>query len=114
VQVHGVPEIDQHAFFDPDPPSGAVPSVASFTMRYTRSGRPRLVQPTTSEPNSATNWAGVMWTATGSGTFSVAYTAGSFSVQAGPTASAAQFGEMGFEQNGVFLHDPLDPGTAVR
>jgi hypothetical protein len=101
--VHDVPEIDQHAFFDPDPPFGAVPSLASFTMSYTRSGRPRLVQPTTSDPNSATNWAGVMWNATGSATFSFAYTDGTLSIHdAAPTASDGQFGEMGFERNGVF------------
>jgi hypothetical protein len=110
VTVHNLPEIDQHAFFDPTPPFGAVPSVASFTMSFTRSGAPRLVQPTTSDPNSATNWAGVMWTATGSSTFSVAYTDGTFAFHAtGPTNSAGQFGEMGYEQNGVFL--PGQGGT---
>jgi hypothetical protein len=102
VQVRNVPEIDQHAFFDPDPPYGAVPSVTSFTMTYTFSGTPRFVQPTTHDPNSATNWSGEMWPATGSANFSVAYTNGSFSLS-GVTSSGGQFGELGFERNGVFL-----------
>jgi hypothetical protein len=100
--VRNVPEIDQHAFFDPDPPYGAVPSVASFTMSYTRSGRPHVMRPTSSDPLSPTNWGGVVWNASGTSTFSVAYTDGSFAFH-GSTSSDGQFGEVVFERNGVFL-----------
>jgi hypothetical protein len=102
VRLHNVPTIDTFTFYDPLPPSGNVPSVTSFTQTYTRSGSPRQVKPTSVDPVSAFNWAGEMWMATASVTFSVAHADGSFSAQ-GAGESNGQFGEVGFERNGVFL-----------
>ena len=113
LQVRNVPVIDQHGFYDPNPPSGFVPSVVSFTMSYTRSGSPRQVRPLSTDPTSAFNWAGEMWNATGSVSFSAAYTDSSFAMQ-GSADSTGQFGEMGYEHNGVFLHQPPNPGTTAR
>lgn len=45
-----------------------------------------------------------MWDATNSGTFSVAYSDGSFSAQ-GSFSSGANFGEMGTERNGSFVDE---------
>ena len=57
---------------------------------------------TSSDPLSPFNWAGEMWMATNSGTFSVAYADGSFSAS-GSFDSAGNFGEMGTERNGLFV-----------
>jgi len=89
-------------FYDPLPPSGNVPSMVSFTQTYTRTGSPRQVKPTSTAPVSPFNWAGEIWMATASVAFSVAHTDGSFSAQ-GTGQSNGQFGEVGFERNGLFL-----------
>jgi hypothetical protein len=104
VRLSNVPETDQFTFYDPLPPSGHVPSVTSFEMRYTRSGAPRRVQPTSSDPTSPFNWAGEMWAATGTVTFTAAYTDGSFVVQGSGRSAPSDFGELGTESNGVFVH----------
>ncbi len=83
-----------------------VPATVSFNITYTKSGTPRNVQPTSSDPLSPFAWAGEMWTATNSGTFSLAYNDGSFSAS-GSFSSSGNFGEMGTEQNGSFATDRL-------
>jgi hypothetical protein len=103
ISLVDVPEIDTFTFYDPYPPSGNVPSVTSFTMAYTRSGAPRQVIPTSSDPTSPFNWAGEMWSATGSVTFSVAYHDGTFSASGSGVSSSTDFGEMGTERNGRFV-----------
>jgi len=99
VHLKNVSLMDQ--FFFPDGP-GKVPATVSFDITFTKSGRPRRVRPTSSDPLSPFNWAGTMWTATNSGTFSMAYNDGSFSAQ-GSFSSAGNFGEMGTERNGSFV-----------
>jgi hypothetical protein len=103
VRLDNVPEVDALTFYDPQPPSGNVAAVTSFTMAYTKVGAPRQVRPTSSAPKSPFNWAGEMWKASGSVTFSAAYGTGNFSVH-GSAKSAGNFGEMGTERNGYFLH----------
>ncbi|HYL84938.1 MAG TPA: hypothetical protein VE263_11935 [Candidatus Angelobacter sp.] len=99
--------VDQFSF-----PGGAgnnlgiagAPATLSFDITYTKSGEPRHVEPTTADRLSPFNWEGEMWTATNSGTFSLAYQDGSFSAQ-GSFDSAGNFGEMGTERNGSFVDD---------
>jgi len=80
-----------------------IPSTLSFDITYTRSGKPRRIVPRSRrDPLSAFDWAGEMWKATNSGTFSVAYNDGSFSAQ-GSFSSSGNFGEMGTERNGIFV-----------
>jgi hypothetical protein len=69
---------------------------------------PRRVRPTSTDPLSPFAWAGEMWMATNSGTFSVAYNDGSFKAQ-GSFSSEGNFGEMGTERNGSFVrHEDED------
>lgn len=79
-----------------------VPVKVSFDVTYTKSGKPRRIIPATRDPLSPLNWAGEMWEATNSGTFSVAYDDGTFSAS-GSFSSSGNFGEMGTERNGSFL-----------
>jgi hypothetical protein len=81
-----------------------IPSTLSFDITYTKSGKPRTVVPTANNSISAFHWAGAMWKATNSGTFSVAYNDGSFSA-AGSFSSSGLFGEMGRERNGIFVDE---------
>jgi hypothetical protein len=111
VRLDNVPVTDQFTFYDPLPPSGNVPSVTSFVMTYTRSGALRRVRPTSTDPTSPFNWAGEMWTASGSCTFAAAYADGSFAVR-GSATSAGQFGELGRERNGLFVHQGSDPAAS--
>ena len=101
VKLKNMPVADTFTFY---PPAGNVPALTSFEMSYTKSGTPRHVEPTSTDPASPFNWAGEMWQATGSVTFSVVYRDGSFAVQ-GNANSAGQFGELGTERNGSFLHE---------
>ncbi len=103
VHLENVPVTDVFTFYDPFPPSGNVPSLTSFTMTYRRSGAPRHVRATSADPTSPFNWDGQMWQATGAATFSVSYLDGSFSAQ-GTSESSGNFGEMGTERNGFFVH----------
>jgi hypothetical protein len=64
-----------------------------------------MIKPTSTDPTSKYNWAGAMWNATSSVKFSVAYADGSFSAQGTGASAATDFGEMGFERNGIFLQD---------
>ena len=103
IHLENVPVVDNFTFYDPFPPSGNVPALASFDMSYTRSGAPRHVRPASDDPTSPFNWAGEMWAATGTVTFSVSYLDGSFSAH-GTANSTGMFGEMGTQRNGFFIH----------
>lgn len=103
IHLVNVPVVDQGSF-----PAGTVttPATVSFDITYTKSGAPRHVRPTSSDPLSPFNWAGKMWTATNSGTFSVKYNDNSFSAQGSFSSDflpAGNFGEMGTERNGSFV-----------
>jgi hypothetical protein len=82
--------------------TGHVPTTVSFNATYTKSGTPRKVRPTSHDPLSPFHWAGEMWKAKNSGTFSVAYNNGRFSAE-GSFSSSGNFGEMGTERNGSFV-----------
>jgi hypothetical protein len=84
--------------------AAGVPATVSFDATYTKMGSPRHVRPTSSDPLSPLNWAGKMWMATNSGTFSISYADGSFSAQ-GNFNSSGNFGEMGTERNGSLLRE---------
>ena len=102
IHLVNVPIVDQGSF----PGPGATPATVSFDITYTKSGAPRHVRPTSSDPLSPFNWAGKMWTATNSGTFSVKYNDNSFSAQGSFSSDflpAGNFGEMGTERNGSFV-----------
>jgi hypothetical protein len=93
--------------------TAGVPATLSFEIIYKKTGSPRYVRPTSSDPLSPFNWAGEMWMATNSGTFSLAYNDGTFSAQ-GSFDSAGNFGEMGTERNGFFVHhDEEDDNDGV-
>jgi hypothetical protein len=105
ISLTNVAVVDQFSF-----PGGAgnnlgiagVPATVSFNITYQKSGEPRHVRPTSADPLSPFDWAGEMWMATNSGTFSLAYNDGSFSAQ-GSFSSSGNFGEMGTERNGSFV-----------
>jgi hypothetical protein len=93
--------------------TSGIPATVSFSITYQKSGYPRRVRPTSEDPLSPFNWAGEMWKATNSGTFSVAYGDGTFSAQ-GSFTSGANFGEMGTERNGSFVRrEDRDEGAAA-
>jgi len=76
----------------------------SFAITYTKApGTARRIRPSTDDPLSPLNWAGKMWDASNSGSFSVAYDDGTFSAS-GTFGSSGNFGEMGTERNGFFVH----------
>lgn len=110
ISLKDVSVVDQFSF-----PYGAgnnlgiagVPATVSFEITYTKSGTPRHVRPTSSDPFSPFNWAGEMWDAKNSGTFKLSYNDGSFSAQ-GSFSSEGNFGEMGTERNGSFVQDGLE------
>ena len=65
-----------------------------------------LMMPASRDPLSPFNWAGKMWTATNSGTFSVNHNDNTFSAQGTFSSDflpAGNFGEMGTERNGSFV-----------
>jgi hypothetical protein len=82
--------------------NSGIPATLTFNATYKKMGTPRSVRPTSADPLSPLNWAGEMWMATNSGSFSVTYDDGSFSAQ-GTFSSAGNFGEMGTERNGSFV-----------
>ena len=103
IHLENVPVVDQGSF---PAGTGTTPATVSFDITYTKSGAPRHVRPTSRDPLSPFNWAGEMWTATNSGTFSVAYNDKSFSAQGTFSSDflpAGNFGEMGTERNGSFV-----------
>jgi len=105
VSLKNVAVVDQFQF-----PGGAGnnlgtagrPAKVSFDITFTKSGAPRHVRPASEDPIGAFSWAGEMWTATNSGTFSVRYDDRSFSAS-GSFSSGSNFGEMGTERNGSFV-----------
>jgi hypothetical protein len=111
ISLKNVSVVDQFRF-----PGGAgnnlgaagVPATVSFDITYTKSGTPRHVAPRSHDPLSPFAWAGEMWRATNSGTFTVAYNDASFSAQGSFSSDTSNpdtsgFGEMGTERNGSFV-----------
>jgi hypothetical protein len=91
--------------------TGTAPVKVTLKAIYTKIGSPRRVRPTSHDPLSPFNWAGEMWMAINSGTFSVKYTDGSFSAS-GDFSSSGSFGEMGTERNGSFVErEDIDDQT---
>lgn len=115
IHLENVPVVDAFSFPPPVPnniapdevnisPYHLVRARTSFQITYTKTpGTARRIRPATEDPLSALNWAGTMWDATNSGSFSVAYDDGSFSAS-GTFNSSGNFGEMGTERNGFFVH----------
>ena len=103
VDLENVALIDQGTF---PIATGNTPATVSFHITYTKSGDQRKVRPTSHDPLSPFTWAGEMWTATNSGTFSVKYDDNSFSAQGSFSSDflpEGNFGEMGTERNGSFV-----------
>ena len=103
IHLESVPVVDQGSF---PAGTGTTPATVSFDITYRKSGGRRHVHPTSRDPLSPFNWAGEMWTATNSGTFSVKYNDNSFSAQGSFSSDflpAGNFGEMGTERNGSFV-----------
>ena len=115
IHLENVPVVDAFTFPPPVPTSNAPDEVnispyqlirarTSFDITYTKTlGTARRIVPSTDDPLSPLNWAGKMWDATNSGSFSLAYDDGTFSAS-GTFASSGNFGEMGAERNGFFVH----------
>ena len=110
VTIHlvDVPVVDAFSF---PPPPQAVPGISpiqlvsaklSFDIVYRKGDNRRQIRPTSHDPLSPFNWAGTMWDSSNSGTFSLRYDDGSFAAS-GSFDSTGNFGEMGFERNGLFL-----------
>jgi hypothetical protein len=115
IHLENVPVVDAFRFPPPVPSNFAADEVnispyqlirarASFDITYTKTkGTERRIRPATDDLLSPLNWAGKMWDATNSGSFSVAYDDGTFSAS-GSFDSSGNFGEMGTERNGFFVH----------
>jgi len=115
IHLENVPVVDAVTFPPPVPASNAPDEVnispyqlnrarTSFDITYTKTpGTARRIRPSTDDPLSPLNWAGKMWNATNSGSFSVVYDDGTFSAS-GTFGSSGNFGEMGTERNGFFVH----------
>jgi hypothetical protein len=121
INLHLVDVPVNDAFTFP-PPAQAVPGISpvqlipaklSLDITYLKGGNPRHVRPRSHDPLSPLNWAGMMEDSTNSGTFSLSYDDGSFSAS-GSFASNGNFGEMGFERNGVFTHEEGDGTEDVQ
>jgi hypothetical protein len=117
ITLTNVAVVDQFKF-----PGGAgnnlgiagVPATVSFKVMYQKSGEPRIVRPTSDDPLSPFNWAGKLWMATNSGTFSVSYNDGSFAAQGSFSSGTSNFGEVGTERNGSFVeHEDRDEAGKV-
>jgi hypothetical protein len=115
IHLENVPVVDAFSFPPPVPTNFAPDEInispyqlirarTSFDITYTKTlGTARRILPSTDDPLSPLNWAGKMWDATNSGSFSVAYDDGTFSAS-GTFGSSGNFGEMGTERNGLFVH----------
>jgi len=112
IHLVDVPTVDAFSFPPPLPPSPEngispvklIPAKVSFDVTYTKkSGTMRPIRPASHDPLSPLNWAGEMWDATNSGTFSLSYNDGTFSAS-GSFDSSSNFGEMGTERNGSFVN----------
>jgi hypothetical protein len=109
ISLKNVALVDQHQFTFGVGASGD-PATVSFDITYRKTpGTLRSVRPTSADPLSPFAWAGKMWMATNSGTFSVNYKDGSFSAQ-GSFSSAGNFGELGTEKNGSFVRHRQEDG----
>jgi hypothetical protein len=119
IHLENVPVVDAFTFPPPVPTSNAPDEVnispyqmmrarTSFDITYTKTpGTARQIRPATDDPLSPLNWAGKMWDATNSGSFSVAYDDGTFSASgtfSSGSGPSQNFGEMGTERNGFFVH----------
>ena len=116
IHLENVPVVDQGSF---PAGTGTTPATVSFDITYTKSGPPRQVHPASRDPLSPFNWAGKMWAATNSGTFSVNHNDNTFSAQGTFSSDflpAGNFGEMGTERNGSFVEhqDEENDGEANR
>jgi hypothetical protein len=115
IHLENVPVVDAFSFPPPVPTNIAPDEVnispyqlirarTSFDITYTKTpGTARRIRPATDDPLSPLNWAGKMWDATNSGSFSVAYDDKTF-IASGTFGSSGNFGEMGMERNGFFVH----------
>jgi hypothetical protein len=115
IHLENVPVVDAFSFPPPVPTNFAPDEVnispyqlmrarTSFAITYAKTpGTARRIRPSTDDPLSPLNWAGKMWDATNSGSFSVAYDDETFSAS-GTFGSSGNFGEMGTERNGFFVH----------
>ena len=115
IHLENVPVVDAFSFPPPVPnniapdevnisPYQLIRARTSFQITYTKTpGTARRISPSIDDPLSPLNWAGKMWKATNSGSFSVAYDDGTFSAS-GTFGSSENFGEMGTERNGFFVH----------
>jgi hypothetical protein len=115
ITLENVPVVDAFTFPPSVPSNFAADEVnispyelirarASFEITYMKKkGTERRIRPATDDPLSPLNWAGKMWEAANSGSFSVAYDDGTFSAS-GTFDSSGNFGEMGTERNGFFAH----------
>ena len=124
IHLENVPVVDAFSFPPPVPSNFAADEVdispyqlirarASFDITYTKTkGTERRIRPATDDPLSPLNWAGKMWDATNSGSFSVAYDDGTFSAS-GTFDSSGNFGEMGTERNGFFVHHDQENNNDV-
>lgn len=116
IHLENVPVVDATMFPPPVPSTFAPDEVnispyqlirarTSFDVTYTKTpGTARRIRPSSDDPLSPLTWAGKMWNATNSGSFSVAYADGTFS-ESGTFDSSGNFGEMGTERNGFFAHN---------
>lgn len=109
VNLQNVAVVDQFQF---PGGTGNVPVTLSYVATYAKSGSPRLVRPASHDPLSPFTWAGRMWNATNSGSFTLAYNDGSFSAQ-GSFSSSGNFGEIGTERNGSFASEEEDDQQAT-
>ena len=124
IHLENVPVVDAFSFPPPVPnniapdevnisPYQLIRARTSFDITYTKTpGTERLVSPSTDDPLSPLNWAGKMWDATNSGSFSLAYDDGTFSAS-GTFGSSGNFGEMGTERNGFFVHHEEQDNVGV-
>jgi hypothetical protein len=119
IHLENVPVVDAFTFPPSVPASNAPDEVnispyqmmrarTSFDITYTKTpGTARRIRASTDDPLSPLNWAGKMWDATNSGSFSVAYDDGTFSASgtfSSGSGPSQNFGEMGTERNGFFVH----------
>jgi hypothetical protein len=119
IHLENVPVVDAIRFPPPVPDNIAPDEIdispyqltrarTSFDITYRKKkGTARRIRPETDDPLSPLNWAGKMWDAMNSGTFSVRYDDGSFSAS-GSFASSGNFGEMGTERNGFFVSHEVE------
>jgi hypothetical protein len=109
ISLKNVAIVDQLQFNFGEGASG-IPATVSFDITYQKTpGTLRRVRPKSTDPLSPFAWAGKMWMATNSGTFSVASKDG-FSAH-GSFSSAGNFGEIGTEKNGSFVRHQHEDGN---